>query len=234
MRGVVDKTMPPELAEERTVTANKYQAVQITEPGKFEFAERESVAPYENQEMMSPDVFMSLLNPTLRHLRTFVRSRLGTLGDSDGDDIVQQILLRAFAYRNQFRFRSAFKTWLWAIAINEIRQFFRRRKDAVSLNSTQEIEFADRALSPLAKYEQIERTKWVQAGLAKLSERDSTVVRMRDLNGHSVAEIAQVLAMTRAAVKTNIFRARQRLAQTLREPGTLQPVRNSRGDTTTE
>ncbi len=162
---------------------------------------------------MSGDSFMDLLAPNLHPLRMFLRARF-KLRDQ-ADDVLQQALLHAFARRDQLRLRSKFKSWLWTIAFNEMRMFFRAERGTVSLDEFPHIDPSDRAPTPLARTEQVERRAWLHAGIAKLPDRDRTVLRMRDLDGLSIAETAEALAISKAAVKSTHFRARKRLAHAL-------------------
>ena len=162
---------------------------------------------------MSGDSFMDLLAPNLHPLRMFLRARF-KLRDQ-ADDVLQQALLHAFARRDQLRLRSKFKSWLWTIAFNEMRMLFRAERGTISLDEFPNIDPSDRAPSSLATVEQIERREWLHAGMAKLSDRDRTVLRMRDLDGLSIAETAEALAISRSAVKSTHFRARRRLAYAL-------------------
>jgi len=73
---------------------------------------------------MSGNTFEALLEPNLRSVQALVQRRLRT--SDHAEDIVQQILLRAFQHRDQLRVHAKFRTWLWSIALNEIRSFFRR------------------------------------------------------------------------------------------------------------
>lgn len=166
---------------------------------------------------MSDDTFMSLLAPNLHPLRKFLRARIGMRDQVD--DILQEALLHAFARRGQLRLRSKFKSWLWTIAFNEMRMFFRVRRVTISLDEFPHIDPSDRAPLPLTRFEQIERQEWLHAGLAKLSERDRTAIRLRDLDGLSIAETAEALAVSKEAVKSTHFRARKRLAYALRGAG---------------
>jgi DNA-directed RNA polymerase specialized sigma24 family protein len=69
---------------------------------------------------MSENTFESLLGPNLRSVRTLVQRRVGT--SNQAEDIVQEILQRAFQRRNQLRVHTKFRAWLWSIALNEIRR----------------------------------------------------------------------------------------------------------------
>jgi RNA polymerase sigma-70 factor (ECF subfamily) len=169
---------------------------------------------------MSDDTFMGLLAPNLHPLRKLLQARMRI--PDQADDVLQEALLHAFARRDQLRLRSKFKSWLWTIAFNEMRMSFRIDRGTISLDEFPNIDPSDRAPSPLTRFEQIERQEWLHAGLAKLSERDRTAIRLRDLDGLSIAETADALAISEGAVKSTHFRARKRLAYVLR--GTSRPV----------
>jgi len=162
---------------------------------------------------MSGETFMGLLAPNLRALRRLLEGHLRIPGQAD--DVLQEALLHAFARRHQLRLRSKFKSWLWTIALNEMRMFFRVERPAISLEELPGIDPSDRAPSPLARFERLEKLEWLHAGLSKLSERDRTAIRLRDLDGLSIAETADALAMSKAAVKSTHYRARKRLAYAL-------------------
>ena len=163
---------------------------------------------------MSDDTFMGLLAPNLQPLRKLLHARLKNPGQAD--DVLQQALLHAFTRRDQLRLRSKFRSWLLTIAFNEMRMFFRSERGTISLDEFPNIDPSDRAPSPLTRIEQIEREEWLHAGLARLSSRDRTAIRLLDLHGLSIAETSEALAISNAAVKSTHFRARKRLASALR------------------
>jgi len=75
-----------------------------------------------------PDAFGDLVQPYLTSLIRFTSARLGS--ESEAEDIVQQAALRAFSHLGQFRHEASFKTWLSAIASNEVIRW--RRGQAVA------------------------------------------------------------------------------------------------------
>lgn len=160
---------------------------------------------------MSRETFETLLAPNLRSVRTLVHTRLGRTGHAD--DVLQDILTRAFARRNQLRVQARFKTWLWSIALNEIRQYFRCDRGVVSLDEYPHLEIRDTAMSPFARVERIETRDWLRGCMAELSERDQAAIRLRDIEERSLPEAAAALDCSLSATKTVHFRARKRLAQ---------------------
>jgi RNA polymerase sigma factor (sigma-70 family) len=83
------------------------------------------------------------------------------------------------------------------------------------LDDLPNLQFADRTPSPVAKCEQTEREERLRAGLARLTTRDRTTIRLVDFNGLSMSEAARTLAVSKAALKSTHFRARQRLGHVL-------------------
>jgi len=162
---------------------------------------------------MSGNTFEALLGPNLRSVQTLVQRRLRT--SDHAEDIVQQILLRAFQHRDQLRVHAKFRTWLWSIALNEIRSFFRRDRSTVSLEEFPNFEAPDPLMPPLVRLERMERRAWVHACMAELSERDQAVIRLRDIEDKSLREAAAALNCSESAVKAAHFRARKRLAQVM-------------------
>ena len=67
------------------------------------------------------------------------------------------------------------------------------------------------ALTPDKKYEQDEQLKLVHRLINELPEKQRTIVQLRDIEGKSYKEIADVLQLTEEQVKVNLFRARQRI-----------------------
>jgi RNA polymerase sigma-70 factor (ECF subfamily) len=129
---------------------------------------------------------------------------------------MQEILLRAFARRNQLRQAEKFGSWLWAIAANEIHQFFRDDRGILSLDELPNFEPRDTSASPLTIFEETERRDWIRECIAALPQRDQAVIRLRDIDGKSVRETAGTLGISQAAIKSIHFRARKRLACVVR------------------
>jgi RNA polymerase sigma-70 factor (ECF subfamily) len=170
---------------------------------------------------MTGDTFEALLAPTLQSVRRLVQTHLRTPDRTD--DIIQRTLLNAFTHRHQLRASSKFKSWLCSIAMNEVRMFFRTDRGSLSLDEFPSFDFRDSGPSPLARVEQLERLEWLQAGMAKLSERDRAAIRLRDFDGLTLTETAEAFASSEAAVKSTHFRARRRLACAVRSAqGTLR------------
>jgi len=180
------------------------------------------------QVTMSGETFAALLEPNLQSVRKLVQTRLRTPDQTD--DVVQRTVLRAFTHRDQLRAESKFKSWLWSIAINEVRMFVRGSRHVMSLDDFCSFELRDRAPSPFAICEQRERARILRDAMACLTARDRAAIRLVDLNGLSITEAADRLAVSKAAFKSTHFRARQRLGHALRSKPSDKPANGRQAD----
>ena len=158
---------------------------------------------------MSPETFEVLLAPNLRSVRKLVYTRPKSSGEAE--DVMQEILLRAFAGRHQLRAHSKFRTWLWSIALKEICSWFRRQRGLLSLDEFPDLVARYMVVSPLPALEQISAREWILVCCAGLAERDRAAIRFKSLR-----EVAAALHSSESATKTAHFRARQRLARIVR------------------
>ncbi|HTS31218.1 MAG TPA: sigma-70 family RNA polymerase sigma factor [Bryobacteraceae bacterium] len=163
---------------------------------------------------MSKESFETLLAASMESVRRLVIRNLRNRDQAD--DILQQTVLRAFVCREQLRAPSKFRNWLWSIALNEIRMHIRAARPSVPLEVLPDYPFADRAPSPLAICEQTEKVEWIRAAMATLTLRDRTAIELADLQGLTMDESARAMATSKAAFKSILFRARQRLGRALR------------------
>ena len=132
------------------------------------------------------------------------------------------------AVRNLERFegRSAFSTWLTRIVINAalMRLRSRRARPAVSLEQEnaeqQELTLGSRVRDSRPDPEKIragrERLEILERGLKTLPPALQSAVRLRDLEGLSTAEAARALGLAEGTVKSQLHRARARLAFVVR------------------
>jgi len=163
---------------------------------------------------MSGETFETLLAANVRGVRTLVQTRLRASGQAD--DVVQDILLRAFAHKDQLRLEAKFRQWLWSIALNQIRVYFRRDRHIMSWDEFPNFDVRDPTTSPLARLERKERCDWLHACMAELSEREQLTIRLLDIEGKSLRDAAAALHSSVSAIKSAHFRARKRLDNIVR------------------
>jgi len=145
-----------------------------------------------------------------RHVGDVYRYALAVMSSpADAEDITQTVFLNAYrSFRGGQRPRQPLN-WLIAIAHNACRQRFRqaaRRPTEVALDA----DVADRTIDDEAP-----RADDLRRGLSHLAFNQRAALVMRELEGRSYAEIAEVLGVSNAAVETLIFRARRALREQL-------------------
>ncbi len=163
---------------------------------------------------------------------------LSMLGEpSDAADGTQEVFLKAFRGIRSFRQGSSLKTWLYRIAIREAlnhkRWFKRHLQKNVSIDVEPEegrgrVEIEDLAATPFEQLAALEIQTVVQAALAQLPEVFRTAVILRDLEGFSYEEVAEVLECSVGTVKSRILRGRRTLKEIL-EPLLHEPASEKSG-----
>jgi RNA polymerase sigma-70 factor, ECF subfamily len=133
-------------------------------------------------------------------------------------DLTQEIFLRVFRYIGQFRGRSSLKTWIFRIAINHCRSSLGRRHlltlpfvDEPGEGGVLGLNLPDDARGPEELAVAADEGRRVEAGLAQLSPAFREAVVLRDLEGLSYEEIAEVLGVRIGTVRSRIARGREQL-----------------------
>jgi len=148
------------------------------------------------------------------------------LGDSaEASDVVQEIFLKVFKNISGFKGEAALKTWIFRIAFSEIlnrlRWWKRRyRFSTVSLDDDQNgngngHHISDARPTPEQVLQSKEQEAAIQQALSKLSSDHRSIIVLRDIEGFSYNEIADVLGISIGTVKSRLARARSDLKKSL-------------------
>jgi RNA polymerase sigma-70 factor (ECF subfamily) len=144
-----------------------------------------------------------------RHAPSVYRYALAVLGNhSDAEDVTQQTFLNAYRAIEQGTKPRKTENWLVTIAHNEVRRHFRRRGNTV------EVQFDERLAHPVPEDSGPSLADVLRA-LQHLPPAQRSALVMREFEGRSYAEIAELLDVTQSALETLIFRARRALAEHL-------------------
>jgi RNA polymerase sigma-70 factor (ECF subfamily) len=138
---------------------------------------------------------------------------------ADAEDTVQETFLNVFRYLKDFRYETKFKNWLYRVAASTCIKKRRKSKFApqreLSLDEflpQDETEVPDQvprwALMPLDKLLSDELSDKINAAIFTLPEKYRLVIVLRDIEGFSTAETAQILNLSDANVKVRLHRAR--------------------------
>lgn len=137
----------------------------------------------------------------------------------DAEDMVQDTFLNVFKYLKDFRYETKFKNWLYKVAASSCIKKRRKSKFApereLSLDEfrpNDEAEAPDQvpewAQMPLDKLLNAELTGAVHQGILAIPKKYRMVIVLRDIEGFSTAETAQILNLSLANVKVRLHRAR--------------------------
>ena len=138
---------------------------------------------------------------------------------ADAEDTVQETFLNVFRYLKDFRYETKFKNWLYRVAASTCIKKQRKSKFApereLSLDEFYPQDEAEGpnqvpnwALMPLDKLLNDELLDKINQAIFSLPEKYRLVIVLRDIEGFSTAETAQILNLSAANVKVRLHRAR--------------------------
>jgi len=142
----------------------------------------------------------------------------------DVEDVAQQVFLKVFVSIKRFDLRSAFSTWLYKITVNECWDYLRKKKvrplvyeadlSEEQVSRLDGIVSADRPVSGASEQAEVkEMLEWM---LDKLPEHDRQLLILKEMEGFSVQELAEIIGLNVNTVKVRLFRARSRLMDVYR------------------
>ncbi len=142
----------------------------------------------------------------------------------DAQDVAQQVFIKAYISIQRFDLRSAFCTWLYKIAVNECRDYLRKKRVRplvyeadLSEEQVQKLEhFASAGNAPASPSERAMLGDMVEQLLSRISDEDRQMLLLKEVEGLSVGEISQALGLNVNTVKVRLFRARGRLVKSYR------------------
>jgi RNA polymerase sigma-70 factor (ECF subfamily) len=146
---------------------------------------------------------------------------------SDAEDMIQDTFLNVFRYLKNFRYETKFKNWLYKVAASTC--FKKRRKSKFAPDKElsleeflpkDEAEKPDHvpqwALMPLDKLLNEELAGVINKTIITLPKKYRMVILLRDIEGFSTTETAQILNLSPSNVKVRLHRARLYLREKLK------------------
>ncbi|PCJ20891.1 MAG: RNA polymerase sigma factor RpoE [Gammaproteobacteria bacterium] len=131
-------------------------------------------------------------------------------------DVAQDVFIKAYRALPNFRQESAFYTWLYRIAINTAKNHIvarARRVRGSDLELDDQEQYVEPKLHDVASPERLlmadEIERVIYASLAAMSEDLRVAITLREFDGLSYEEIAQVMECPVGTVRSRIFRARE-------------------------
>ena len=137
-----------------------------------------------------------------------------TQNPADAEDVVQETMMKVWSRREQWNQIESIEAFCLTICRNVALDKMRRMDhQEQSLDAT--IDAADRSHFSNPEEQAIQRdlVRMVRQLIAQLPEKQRSCMQLRDIEGKSYKEIAEVLGITEQQVKINIFRARQTIKE---------------------
>jgi RNA polymerase sigma-70 factor (ECF subfamily) len=184
-----------------------------------------------NPEPIAVECYQSkvqeLTDAIAHHSARFRRIALGHLSNvADAEDAVQDALLSALTHVHQFRGQAKMSTWLTTIVINSARMKLRRRLTSVQLPLDETAEpqelplentVSDTWPGPEEAYREREIAETLAHATSRLSPTLRTTFELREIDGLSIRETADLLGVPTGTVKARLARARVRLKEVIKK-----------------
>jgi len=146
---------------------------------------------------------------------------------NDAEDIAQQVFSKVYFSIRNFDFRSSLLTWIYKITVNECYDYLRKKRvrrlvyeSDFSQEESQRMEASDPAVDPsLPADERLAQRDLAMKLLSKVSEEDRSLILLKEVEGHSVEELAQMTGMNENTIKVKLFRTRQKLLKAAQRLG---------------
>lgn len=152
------------------------------------------------------------------HARVYRFVARQTGSESMADDIANEVFLELWRQAPGFEGRSEVSTWLLGIARFKALSALRKRKEAW-IDDEQAAAVADDADSPEVATMKEDKGAALRRMVDALPEEHRTVVDLAYYHGRAVSEIAAILDIPEATVKTRMFYARKKLGEALKAAG---------------
>ena len=157
--------------------------------------------------MLTPEAFEELLQSIRPELHRYATRMTGSV--IDGEDVVQEALVKAYASLPLLTHNTNLRGWLFRITHNKAIDHFRRYGDE-PLELLDEYPMTDVSDSPL---EEKELAAVALSMFLKLAPRQRSCVIFKDVMGYSLAEISELLNATVPEIKATLHRGRTRLRE---------------------
>lgn len=137
----------------------------------------------------------------------------------EAEDAVQETFVKTWKNLNQYRPETKFSTWLYRVLINhclDIRKQtgFRARQSLVDIETTDDVSAYTTPFTELAR---AEVSLAIQRATDGLAGKQKMVFVLRDLEGLESAEVCQLLGMDETQVKSNLYYARKKMYELLKD-----------------
>ncbi|MDE7456180.1 MAG: RNA polymerase sigma factor [Prevotella sp.] len=141
-----------------------------------------------------------------------------TLNPAEAEDVVQDTMLRVWNRREQWEQLDSIEAFCFTIcrnlSLDKVRRMSRQEQ---TLDESYVPADHSYTSNPEEQAVQRDRVKLVRQLVNRLPEKQRTVMQLRDIEGKSYRDIAEIMGITEEQVKVNIFRARQTIKKEFKQ-----------------
>ncbi len=131
------------------------------------------------------------------------------------DDLAQESFIKAYFALPRFKLKSGFGTWLYRIAMNTVKDYLRKKGKIREVAFGKEIEHLviqeDEMERKEKKQQEEQNRRLVHEAIQSLPEKYQLILSLRDIQGFSYGEIADILNISPGTVDSRLHRARKSL-----------------------
>jgi RNA polymerase sigma-70 factor (ECF subfamily) len=153
---------------------------------------------------------------------------------NDAEDIAQQVFSKVYFSIRNFDFRSSLLTWIYKITVNECYDYLRKKRvrklvyeSDFSEEDALRMEASDPAIDPAVPVDRrLAQQDLVMKLLVRVSEEDRSLILLKEVEGHSVEELAAMTGLNENTIKVKLFRTRQKLVKAAQRLNRGRPFGN--------
>jgi RNA polymerase sigma-70 factor (ECF subfamily) len=146
---------------------------------------------------------------------------------NDAEDIAQQVFSKIYFSIRNFDFRSSLLTWIYKITVNECYDYLRKKRvrklvyeSDFSEEDAHRMETSGPAIDPSTPIDRkLSQQDLVSKLLDKVSAEDRNLILLKEVEGHSVEELAAMTGLNENTIKVKLFRTRQKLLKAAQRLG---------------
>ncbi len=175
------------------------------------------------------DSFNELIHRWERPIYALAYRQIGR--EEDARDVCQDTFLRAYRALNGFRGQAKFSSWLYRIALNLCRDWMRRERRTPVVQAPEDMDLMDLAAArePSESIEdrvgRHDLTRAVERAMALLPEEQRTAIVLKEYQGLTFQEIADLLGCPLSTVKTRLYQGLTVLRRELARAGVSAAAR---------
>ncbi len=162
----------------------------------------------------------------LKYQRKLMRLVLFFIKDNaEAEDIVQEAFIKAYKGLSSFRGESAFYTWLYRIGVNSAKNHINSQKRRVQTSSDNDMQDKETSTetdgfnegsTPDSVLASKQLAEMVNEAMNSMQEELRMAISLREIDGMSYEEIADMMECPIGTVRSRIFRAREVIANKIR------------------